>query len=64
MFVGVVAQWGGIVVDLMRTLFGLDDAGGLRVAFAVIVIGDIAAYAWFARGWKRHRLHTSVTVLA
>jgi len=66
MFVGsFLAQWGiGLVVDLMRTLFGLDDAGGLRAAFAVVVILDVAAYAWFARGWKRHRPHTSVSVLA
>jgi hypothetical protein len=66
MFVGsFLAQWGiGLVIDLMRTLFGLDDAGGLRVAFAVVVILDVVAYAWFARGWKRHRPHTSVSVLA
>jgi predicted MFS family arabinose efflux permease len=59
MFVGsFLAQWGiGIVVDLMRAAYGVDQAAGLRVAFAVILVGDIATYAWFAYGWKRHRLH-------
>ena len=56
-----LSQWGiGVIVDLMRTMFGLDDAGGLRVAFTVILVGDVAAYAWFAYGWKRHRFHASV----
>ena len=38
MFVGsFVAQWGiGVVVDAGARCFGLDDAGGLRVAFAVV----------------------------
>ena len=66
MFVGsFAAQWGiGIVVDLVRTMFAFDEAGGLRVAFAVIVVGNVATYAWFAYGWKRHRLHTSVAATA
>ena len=61
MFVGSFsAQWGiGIVVDLMRALFAFDEAGGLRVAFAAIVVGNVATYAWFAYGWKRHRPHAS-----
>jgi hypothetical protein len=56
-----LSQWGiGLIVDLMRTVYGLDDAGGLRVAFAAIVAGSIAGYAWFAYGWKRHRMHAPV----
>jgi MFS family permease len=66
MFVGsFLSQWGiGVVVDLMRTMYGFDDAGGLRVAFTVIIIGDVATYAWFAYGWKRHRLHAPAGVVA
>jgi hypothetical protein len=66
MFVGsFLAQWGiGIVVDLMRAAYGFDDAAGLRVAFAVVLVGAIATYAWFAYGWKRHRLHVPAAAIA
>lgn len=63
--VSFLLQWGiGIVVDLMRSMYGVDAAGGLRVAFAAIFIGDVATYAWFAYGWKRHRLRSSFGALA
>ena len=56
MFTGsFLTQWGiGVVVDAVRTAFGLDGAGGLRVAFAIVLTGDILTYLWFARGWRRH----------
>jgi hypothetical protein len=60
-----LAQWSiGVIVDWMRTLFGLDEAGGLCVSFAVILAGDVATYAWFAYGWQRHRLHTPIRATA
>ena len=50
-----VTQWGiGVVVDAARSWWALDNAGGLRVAFAIVLVGDILTYAWFVRGWRRH----------
>jgi MFS family permease len=50
-----ITQWGiGVVVDAARALWALDNAGGLRVAFAIVMLGNILTYAWFARGWRRH----------
>ncbi|MEO6565827.1 MAG: MFS transporter [Casimicrobiaceae bacterium] len=56
MFAGsFVTQWGiGVVVEAARTFWNLDSAGGLRVAFAIVMTGNILTYAWFARGWRRH----------
>ncbi len=52
-----VAQWGiGVIVGVMQAAFAFDEAGGLRVAFAVILVVDALALAWFAHGWRRHRL--------
>jgi MFS family permease len=48
-------QWGiGAVADAMRVALGLDLAGGLRVAFALVFVAEAIAYAWFALGWRRH----------
>jgi MFS family permease len=48
-------QWGiGAVADAARTAFGLDPAGGLRVAFALVLAAEAGAYLWFAVGWRRH----------
>ena len=62
MFTGsFVTQWGiGVVVDAARALYALDTAGALRVAFAVILAGDVVTYAWFVRGWKRFGVHVPV----
>ncbi|HTS21290.1 MAG TPA: MFS transporter [Casimicrobiaceae bacterium] len=50
-----VVQWGiGAIADASRATFGLDLAGGLRAAFGVVLIAEIAAYAWFAMHWRRH----------
>ncbi len=50
-----ITQWGiGVVVDAARSFWALDNAGGLRVAFAIVMIGNILTYAWFVRGWRRH----------
>jgi len=60
MFAGsFAAQWGiGIVVDVARRSLGLDDAGGLRLAFALVLALYVLSYAWFVRGWRRHaRVH-------
>ena len=50
-----ITQWGiGVVVDAARSFWALDNAGGLRVAFAIVMVGNILTYAWFVRGWRRH----------
>jgi MFS family permease len=56
MFAGsFISQWGiGVVVDAARSLWALDHAGGLRVAFAIVMVGNILTYTWFVRGWRRH----------
>jgi predicted MFS family arabinose efflux permease len=62
MFVGGFgAQWGiGLVVDAARTGLGLDTAGGLKLAFTLVLALGALAYAWFAWGWRRQ----SVRLLA
>ena len=60
MFAGsFAAQWGiGLVVDEARRSLGLDAAGGLRLAFAVVLTLYVLSYAWFVHGWRRHaRVH-------
>jgi MFS family permease len=59
MFVGSFAtQWGiGLIVDAARAGLGLDTAGGLRLAFAIVVAMNVLTLAWFARGWPRHVGH-------
>jgi predicted MFS family arabinose efflux permease len=50
-----IAQWGiGVVAEMARRGFALDEAGGLRVAFGFVLAGNVVSYAWFARGWRRH----------
>jgi predicted MFS family arabinose efflux permease len=50
-----VVQWGiGLVADAARAWLGVDAAGGLRVAFALVVAAEVLAYVWFAFGWRRH----------
>jgi hypothetical protein len=51
------AQWGiGLVIDAARAGLGYDTAGGLKLAFAIVLAMDIAALAWFAWGWRSHQL--------
>ncbi len=59
MFVGsFLSQWGiGLVVELSRREFGLDTAGGLRIAFAIVLALDVVAFAWFVLGWRHHVRH-------
>jgi predicted MFS family arabinose efflux permease len=60
---GFVAQWGiGLVVDAARAALGLDIAGGLRLAFAIVLALDALAYAWFAWGWRRYAVHVDAVV--
>ena len=56
MFVGSFAtQWGmGVVVEAGRAEFGLDTAGGLKLAFLAMLALDAVTYAWFAIGWRRY----------
>ena len=51
------AQWGiGVVAEAARRGFALDEAGGLRAAFGLVLAGNVLTYAWFARGWRKHAL--------
>ena len=58
MFVGSFAtQWGiGVVVDAARSIAGADAATGLRYAFALVAMLDVAALVWFALRWKQFSL--------
>ncbi len=48
-------QWGiGLVVDAARARLGMNTAGGLKLAFVVVLILDALTLAWFMRGWRRH----------
>ena len=48
-------QWGiGIVIDLARAAFDVDNVGALKFAFALVLAADALALAWFAFGWRRH----------
>jgi len=66
MFGGSFAvQWGiGLVVDAARVAYGLDTAGGLRVAFAAVSVCYALSFAWFLRGWKRYGRILPATVSA
>jgi MFS family permease len=59
MFAGSFAtQWGiGLVVDAMVASSGVPTATGLRYAFVLVLVLDLATLAWFARGWKRFSIH-------
>ena len=59
MFLGSFAtQWGvGVVVDTARSVSGADAAAGLRYAFALLLLLDLATLAWLFRGWKRFSVH-------
>jgi hypothetical protein len=60
-----LTQWGiGLAVDAVRTLAGLDTAGAFRVAFALVLAGDVLTYLWFARGWRRYSVHAPATAPA
>ena len=64
---GFVAQWGiGLVVDATRASLGVDAAGGLRIAFSLVLALDVLTYAWFAWGWRRHPqiAHASIATAA
>jgi predicted MFS family arabinose efflux permease len=56
MFGGSFAmQWGvGVVVDIAKAALGYDTAAGLRLAFAIIIVIYVAAFGWFAYGWRRN----------
>jgi hypothetical protein len=56
MFAGsFVLQWGiGIVAEAATAALHVDASDGLRAAFALALAADALAYAWFARGWRRH----------
>jgi len=66
MFTGsFLTQWGiGVAVDAVRTLFALDTAGAFRVAFALVLAGNVLTYLWFARGWRRYSVHAPVPAAA
>ena len=52
-----LSQWGiGVIVDAARIELRTDTAGGLGLAFAVSLGIQLATYAWFMIGWRRHAL--------
>ena len=49
-----LAQWGiGVVAELARVQLGYDTAAGLRMAFGLVLAGNIVSLIWFAHGWRR-----------
>ena len=59
------AQWGiGLLVDAARSALGVDTADGLRLAFALVLVLDLAAFAWLLLGWRRHARAPSALVAA
>jgi predicted MFS family arabinose efflux permease len=59
------AQWGiGLLVDAARIALGMDTAGGLRLAFALVLVIDVAAYGWLLLGWRRYALDAKSLVAA
>jgi hypothetical protein len=62
---GFDAQWGiGLVVDAASAGFGLDAAGGLQFAFALVLTLNVLTYGWFAFGWRRHAPYSYAAVPA
>jgi len=50
-----IVQWGiGVVVQRVRDQYGLTEADGLRVAFAIVLVLVLVAFAWFLAGWRRY----------
>jgi MFS family permease len=66
MFSGSFAtQWGiGLLVDAARIALGMDTSGGLRLAFALVLVIDVVAYGWLLFGWRRHALAAQSLVAA
>jgi len=53
--ISFATQWGiGIVVGVAQGALGIDVAGALRLAFALVFAADVLALAWFALGWRRY----------
>jgi predicted MFS family arabinose efflux permease len=47
-------QWSvGLIVEAARATLGYGTADGLRIAFATVLVFNVAALAWFAAGWRR-----------
>ena len=58
-------QWGiGLIVDAARLAYGLDTAGGLRVALAIVTVFYALSFLWFLRGWKRYSRSATAPVPA
>ncbi len=50
-----LAQWGiGLLVDAARIGLGMDTAGGLRLAFALVLALNVTTFGWLLLGWRRH----------
>jgi MFS family permease len=50
-----VLQWGiGLVAEAARVQLGYDNTDGLRLAFGIVLAGNVLTYAWFLFGWRRH----------
>jgi len=50
-----VVQWGiGVVAEVVARRWGFGGGAALRIAFAIVLVADTLALAWFAWGWRRH----------
>jgi predicted MFS family arabinose efflux permease len=59
--VSFATQWGiGVAADAARIWVSTDAAGGLRVAFTMVLAAQALAYAWFLLGWRRHGMPSSL----
>jgi hypothetical protein len=60
MFSGSFAmQWGiGLIVDAARSRFEIDRGAAIQVAFMLVLVVNVLAYAWFVFGWHRHSVGT------
>jgi predicted MFS family arabinose efflux permease len=60
-----LAQWGiGLLVDAARIGLGMDTAGGLRLAFALVLVLNVTAFGWLLLGWRRHVIEPALVALA
>jgi len=60
MFSGSFAmQWGiGLVVDAARSRFEIDRCAAIQIAFMLVLVVNVLAYAWFVFGWRRQSVGT------
>ena len=62
---GFIVQWGvGVVVDAAAAWLGAPRDAGLRYAFILLLVLDLATLAWLFHGWKRFSVPTAPVAAA